>query len=41
MNTLVALCALGAEKVLGNEIKQLGYSLKDMKGVKTPGRITF
>ena len=41
MNTLVALCALGAEKVLGNEIKQLGYSLKDMKGVKTPGRVTF
>ena len=27
MNTLVALCAVGAEKILGNEIKHLGYKL--------------
>lgn len=40
MNTLVALCAIGAEKILGNEIKQLGYSLKS-DGVKTPGRVAF
>lgn len=41
MNTLVALCAIGAEKILGNEIKKLGYSLKDMGGNKTLGRVTF
>lgn len=27
MNTLVALCAVGCEKILGNEIKLLGYKL--------------
>ena len=27
MNTLVALCAIGADKILGNEIKHLGYTL--------------
>ena len=25
MNTLVAMCAVGAEKILGNELKLLGY----------------
>ena len=25
MNILLALCAVGAEKILGNEIKFLGY----------------
>ena len=37
MNTLVALCAVGAEKILGNEIKHLGYKLKGNK----PGRVFF
>ena len=37
MNTLVALCAVGAEKILGNEIKHLGYKLKD----NAPGRVIF
>ncbi len=37
MNTLVALCPVGAEKVLGNEIKFLGYSLKG----NAPGRVFF
>lgn len=37
MNILVALCAVGAEKVLGNEIKQLGYKLTD----NAPGRVIF
>jgi len=37
MNTLVALCAVGAEKVLGNEIKQLGYKLTG----NAPGRVVF
>jgi putative N6-adenine-specific DNA methylase len=37
MNTLVALCAVGAEKILGNEIKQLGYKLTD----NAPGRVSF
>ncbi|MBO5137799.1 MAG: class I SAM-dependent RNA methyltransferase [Spirochaetaceae bacterium] len=41
MNTYVALCAIGAEKILGNEIKQLGYSLKNPSGQKTLGRVTF
>jgi putative N6-adenine-specific DNA methylase len=36
-HTLVALCAVGAEKILGNEIKQLGYAL--MGGL--PGRVYF
>ena len=40
MNVLVALCAIGAEKILGNEIKQLGYSLKP-SNVFTPGRVAF
>ena len=37
MNTLVALCAVGAEKILGNEIKHLGYKLIS----NAPGRVTF
>ena len=37
MNTLVALCAVGAEKILGNEIKHLGYRLIS----NAPGRVTF
>ena len=36
--TYVALCAVGAEKILGNEIKHLGYSLQDKQ---SPGRVTF
>ena len=32
MNTLVALCAVGAEKILGNEIKHLGYKLESNEG---------
>jgi len=37
MNTLVALCAVGAERILGNEIKHLGYKLKG----NAPGRVSF
>lgn len=37
MNTLVALCAVGAEKILGNEIKLLGYKLEG----NAPGRVVF
>ena len=37
MNTLVALCAIGAEKILGNEIKHLGYKLLS----NAPGRVSF
>ena len=37
MNTLVALCAVGAERILGNEIKHLGYKLKG----NAPGRVVF
>ena len=37
MNTLVALCAVGAEKILGNEIKHLGYKLTS----NAPGRVSF
>ena len=37
MNTLVALCAVGAEHVLGNEIKHLGYRLAG----NAPGRVYF
>ncbi|MCR5612199.1 class I SAM-dependent RNA methyltransferase [Treponema sp.] len=37
MNTLVALCAVGAEKILGNEIKHLGYKLEG----NAPGRVVF
>ncbi|MCQ2575995.1 MAG: class I SAM-dependent RNA methyltransferase [Treponema sp.] len=37
MNTLVALCAIGAEKILGNEIKHLGYRLLS----NAPGRVSF
>ncbi len=36
-NTFVALCAIGAEKILGNEIKLLGYKIKD----NAPGRVIF
>lgn len=44
MNTLVALCAVGAEKILGNEIKHLGYKLASLNanGAKNlPGRVAF
>ena len=42
MNTLVALCAVGAEHVLGNEIKHLGYKLVGSENAKNaPGRVTF
>lgn len=37
MNKLVALCAVGAEKILGNEIKFLGYKLIS----NAPGRVSF
>ena len=37
MHTLVALCAVGAEKILGNELKRLGYALAG----SAPGRVTF
>jgi len=37
MNIVVALCAVGAEKILGNEIKHLGYKLVS----NAPGRVTF
>lgn len=37
MNTMVALCAVGAEKILGNEIKHLGYKLTG----NAPGRVSF
>lgn len=37
MNTYVALCAIGAEKILGNEIKHLGYHLEG----NAPGRVIF
>ncbi|MCR5623414.1 MAG: class I SAM-dependent RNA methyltransferase [Treponema sp.] len=37
MITYVALCAVGAERILGNEIKLLGYKLAG----NTPGRVAF
>lgn len=37
MNILVALCAIGAEKILGNEIKHLGYKLES----NASGRVSF
>lgn len=37
MNKLVALCAVGAERILGNEIKLLGYKLVS----NAPGRVVF
>ena len=37
MINLVALCAIGVEKILGNEIKLLGYTLK----AQEPGRVYF
>ncbi len=37
MNTLVVLCAVGAERILGNEIKHLGYKLNG----NAPGRVSF
>ena len=37
MNTYVALCAIGAEKILGNELKLLGYKLES----NAPGRVSF
>lgn len=41
MNNLVALCAVGAEKILGNEIKHLGYKLAPSAAEKIPGRVAF
>lgn len=41
MNNLVALCAVGAEKILGNEIKHLGYKLAASSAEKIPGRVAF
>ncbi|MCH5282328.1 MAG: class I SAM-dependent RNA methyltransferase [Treponema sp.] len=41
MNNLVALCAVGAEKILGNEIKHLGYKLSASSAEKIPGRVVF
>ncbi|MCR4578805.1 MAG: class I SAM-dependent RNA methyltransferase [Treponema sp.] len=41
MNTLVALCAVGAEKILGNEIKHLGYKLAGNGTKAAPGRVSF
>lgn len=37
MNNYVALCAIGAEKILGNELKSLGYKLTS----NAPGRVSF
>ncbi len=37
MNMYVALCAVGAEKILGNELKQLGYKLAG----NSFGRVAF
>ena len=37
MNNLVALCAIGAEKILANEIKFLGYKTQG----NAPGRVFF
>ena len=37
MNILLALCAVGAEKILGNEIKFLRYKLHS----NAPGRVSF
>ncbi len=37
MVTLIALCAIGAEKILANELKQLGYKTTG----KAPGRVSF
>ncbi len=37
MNKLVALCAIGAERILGNELKHLGYKLIS----NAPGRVSF
>ena len=38
MISYVALCAVGAERILGNELKLLGYKLE---GTNTPGRVAF
>ncbi len=38
MIELTALAAIGAEKILGNELKQLGYALS---GAPLPGRVFF
>ena len=40
MNNLVALCAVGAEKIVGNEIKSLGCTL-DPARPNLPGRVFF
>ena len=40
MNNLIALCAVGAEKILGNEIKSLGYKLNERRP-NLPGRVFF
>jgi len=42
MITLVAPCAIGAEKVLSNELKQLGFVPEgSIKGQSSVGRVTF
>jgi putative N6-adenine-specific DNA methylase len=38
MLNCTALCAIGAEKILGNELKHLGYSLR---GSSSAGRVKF
>ncbi|MCH5295422.1 MAG: class I SAM-dependent RNA methyltransferase [Treponema sp.] len=40
MNTYVALCAVGAEKILGNELKHLGFSLMPYNSASY-GRVRF
>lgn len=39
MNTYVALCAIGAERILGNELKHLGYTVSGEQNA--PGRVVF
>ncbi len=40
MNNLIALCAVGAEKITGHEIKSLGYTLNKNRP-NLPGRVFF
>ncbi len=40
MNVLVALCPVGSEKIVGNEIKLLGYTL-DTSAKNVAGRVSF
>lgn len=42
MNTLVALCPLGAERVTGNEVKRFGWHLvPEEPNQRHPGRVVF